>query len=365
MKNVFILFLLVLCVKGLFGQAPESFSYKASVVDDTGQPLANQTVSFRFSIVKGGVVGDVVYGERHVVSTNLYGLVNLAIGNGTILSGNFETIDWGADSYFLKVELDTAGGTFYVDMGTTQFLSVPYALHAKTSEDSFSGDYNDLANKPITDGSETKIEAGVNIIVHGIGTNSDPYTISSETHVIAGDNILVDGSGTDTNPYIINERIHQTGDFYGGGIVFYVYDNGRHGLIAATRDQDPAIGWSNGVMRYTNTTGDGVGSGDMNTNMIIALQTNDNQYGNFAAKVCADYSVTVNGVTYGDWYLPSKNELDLLFLQMSVVGGFTSEYYWSSTEFSSISAWCQNWYNGLQFNMNKSSKYGVRAIRAF
>ena len=103
----------------------------------------------------------------------------------------------------------------------------------------------------------------------------------------------------------------------------------------------------------------------MNTMLIIALQTNDDQTGNFAAKVCEDYSMTIDGVTYGDWYLPSKHELDLLFSRKNLVGGFVGNYYWSSTEFSSVSAWCQNFSTGIQYNLNKNTPYGVRAIRAF
>jgi hypothetical protein len=103
----------------------------------------------------------------------------------------------------------------------------------------------------------------------------------------------------------------------------------------------------------------------MNTMLIIALQTNDNPVGVFAAKVCADYSVTVDGVTYGDWYLPSKHELTLLFYQKDNVGSFANNYYWSSTEFSSLTAWCQNFSNGISNNQNKSLPYTVRAIRSF
>jgi hypothetical protein len=309
------------------------------VRDAVGNPLVTQAVSFRFTIIKGTPIGADVFQEIHNVTTDDFGAVSLVINNGTGKVGVFENIDWGADSYFLKVELDKTGGSSYTDMGTTQLLSVPYALYSKTAANGFSGDYNDLINKPITNGSETRITYG--------------------------NNLTVTGSGTIEDPYIINERIHFVGESYGGGIVFYVYDNGRHGLIVAITDQDPGIEWYNGTKRYTNTTGDGVGAGAMNTTLIIALQTNDNQTGNFAAKACADYSVTVNGITYGDWYLPSKHELDLLFLQMNVVGGFGSEYYWSSTELSSISAWCQSFINGRQYNLNKSYPYGVRAIRAF
>ena len=91
----------------------------------------------------------------------------------------------------------------------------------------------------------------------------------------------------------------------------------------------------------------------------------DNQTGNFAAKVCADYSVTVGGVTYGDWYLPSKYELNLLYLQKTAVGGFASAYYWSSGENGSHIAWLQTFANGSQTTSSKGSPYYVRAIRAF
>ena len=365
MKKLLFSFLIVIGSISLYSQAPEGFSYHAIVNNNAGDPVVSQAVSFRFNILKGSPLGSVVYGEKHDVITDQFGAVSLIIGNGTYKTGDFVTIDWGADSYFINISIDTTGGTFYTDMGTMQFLSVPYALYANKAGNGFSGDYTDLTNKPITNGSETNLMPGVNITITGMGTINDPYKINSESKVTAGDNIKVTGSGTKDDPYIINERIHYAGESYGGGIVFYVYDSGRHGLIAATTDQDPGIEWYNGTKRYTNTTGDGVGAGSMNTNLIIALQTNDNQTGNFAAKVCADYSVTENGVKYGDWYLPSKFELAIMFTQKDAIGGFSVDYYWSSTEFSSISAWSQNFSDGIQYNLNKSLPYGVRAIRAF
>ncbi len=159
--------------------------------------------------------------------------------------------------------------------------------------------------------------------------------------------------------------VHSIGESYGGGIVFYVYDNGQHGLIAATADQSTGIQWYNGTYRYTGTTGDGLGAGAMNTAMIVATQMADNQTGNFAAKVCADYSVTVGGVTYGDWYLPSKYELNLLYLQKTVVGGFASGSYWSSSENGNIAAWYQGFGDGSQDYYGKNGPGYVRAVRAF
>jgi hypothetical protein len=103
----------------------------------------------------------------------------------------------------------------------------------------------------------------------------------------------------------------------------------------------------------------------MNTAMIIATQMADNQTGNFAAKVCADYSVTDGGVTYGDWYLPSKYELNLLYLQRTAVGGFASAYYWSSTEYPSNNrAWSYYFAYGYSGYDDKNNTYRVRAVRA-
>jgi hypothetical protein len=160
---------------------------------------------------------------------------------------------------------------------------------------------------------------------------------------------------------------HKIGDKYGGGIVFYVYDGGLHGLIAARTDQSTGIQWYNGVDKLTGTTGDGVNAGAMNTALIVGVQINNTPGGNFAAKVCADYSVKgADGVTYGDWYLPSKAELNLLYKQKNVVGGFDNgNPYWSSSETNSSLAWFQNFANGLQVHDAKYSARRVRAVRAF
>jgi hypothetical protein len=365
MKKILVSVFILTATLSLYSQAPEGFSYLATVRNDTGMVMINQPVTFRFRILKDCPVCTLVYEEIHYDTTNYNGSVSLIIGNGIDTTGSFAAINWGSGSYFLNVGLDTTGGVIFSDMGTSQFLSVPYSLYSKIAANGFSGNYNDLTHKPITNGSETKVNAGINITVTGIGTIANPYIINSETSISAGSNLTISGSGTKASPYLLDTKKHYIGESYGGGIVFYIYDNGLHGLIAAGADQDPGISWYNGTKRYTNTTGDGAGAGEMNTMLIIALQTNDNQLGNFAAKVCADYSVASNGIVYGDWYLPSKLELNLMYFQKDLIGGFTSSYYWSSTEFSSITAWSQNFANGIQNNMNKSNPYAIRAIRAF
>jgi phage antirepressor YoqD-like protein len=163
----------------------------------------------------------------------------------------------------------------------------------------------------------------------------------------------------------IGVTVHAIGDSYGGGIIFWLDATEQHGLIAATADQSAGMIWNNGTFRYTGTTGDGLFAGAMNTAMIVATQIADNQTGNFAAKVCADYSVIVEGVTYGDWYLPSQHELILLGRQKAVVGGFANDFYWSSREYNDGYAWTLNFDGLLQFENSKLNTYRVRAIRSF
>ena len=116
-----------------FGQAPEGFKYQAVVRDAGNTILNNQAVGLRMTIQQGSIGGTTVYSETFAPTTNAYGLVNLEIGNGTAVSGTFSNIDWSTGPYFMETAVDVAGGTNYSVMGTSQLMSVPYALYAKTS----------------------------------------------------------------------------------------------------------------------------------------------------------------------------------------------------------------------------------------
>ncbi len=119
-----------------FAQSPKSFKYQAVVRDNSGTLLANHIVNFRISLLKGSSTGTAVYVETQKDTTNQFGLANLKIGSGTLVSGNFANINWGGDTYFVKIELDPNGLTSFQLMGTSQLLSVPYALFAeKTGDD--------------------------------------------------------------------------------------------------------------------------------------------------------------------------------------------------------------------------------------
>ncbi|MEM7035927.1 MAG: hypothetical protein AAF570_03035 [Bacteroidota bacterium] len=118
----------------LYGQAPDAVNYQAVVRDAGGTVLPNQAVSFQLSVLETSAAGTAVYTEQHNVTTNDFGLANLVLGQGSAVLGTFSSIDWGNDAHFLQVELDENGGTNYQTMGTTELVSVPYALHARTVE---------------------------------------------------------------------------------------------------------------------------------------------------------------------------------------------------------------------------------------
>ena len=147
-KLTFLIILWVAAALMASAQSPQAFKYQAVVRNASGDIIANQQVRFKISILQGEAPATAIYSEIHLLGTNAFGLVNLEIGTGTAPTGNFSTIDWGSAAHHIKLEMDATGGENFVEMGISPLLSVPYALHAKTAENGFSGDYNDLINQP-------------------------------------------------------------------------------------------------------------------------------------------------------------------------------------------------------------------------
>ena len=166
------------------------------------------------------------------------------------------------------------------------------------------------------------------------------------------------------------------GDFYQGGVVFYIFVDGdtgyvageTHGLIAAVQDQSSGIRWYNGINVTTGATGTAIGTGSANTDAIINVQ------GATETSYAAGLARAYTGGGYTDWFLPSKDELNKMYLNRATINttaasnsgsDFGSSYYWSSTENDNDNAWMQRFIDGFQTNFSKSATRDVRAVRAF
>jgi len=180
---------LLLCT-GILAQSPQKMSYQAIVRNAAGKLVQSANVSIRITILQGSATGTPVYTETHNTATNINGLVSIEIGSLTG-TGSFADINWAEGPFFLQTETDPSGGSNYNITGISQLLSVPYALYSEKAGNGFSGDYNDLINKPITDGSETKVQAGMKITVTGNGTIATPYVINTPENTRPPDNKIV------------------------------------------------------------------------------------------------------------------------------------------------------------------------------
>jgi len=170
---------------------------------------------------------------------------------------------------------------------------------------------------------------------------------------------------------------YSVGDFAHGGIVFYVEPCGTKGLVCAKEDQSTGVRWYAGTYGNTQAKGDGPYSGKANTSIIIAAQVaigDDNLP--YAARICNELQITEGGTTYGDWYLPSKEELNLMYQNKATIdatattnggSGFVSAFYWSSTEIDNYYVW-EQYFGGSGSQYDEEKYYDdrhVRAIRAF
>jgi len=213
----------------VWAQSPEKLSYQSVVRDAEAELIVDQTVGVQISILEGDINGAPVYVETHTPLTNANGLLSLEIGEGVIVNGDFATIDWADGSYFIKIETDPSGEENYTISGTSQLMSVPYALHANTADSlvggvgisetdpvfttslafginesdidawnlHFSGDYEDLSNAP----------ENVSVFINDAGyltaaDNTDP-SASNELQVlsISNDTLFLSDGGFVKIPY--------------------------------------------------------------------------------------------------------------------------------------------------------------------
>jgi len=389
---VFVIFYIInSTIYSSIAQSPERFSYQAIIRNTTNNIVSNQPVRIRISILQSSAAGASVYTETHTPTTDVNGLVTLEIGSVVVPDfGVFAGINWSAGPYFLKTEIDPAGGTSYTITGTSQFLSVPYALYAKTA------DYNNLSNKPVLDGSETKVVAGTSISVTGSGTIASPYQGSFHTQSLteeqrddiisptAGQFIWCNNCGPSGETQVFNGTIWTNltggttappfppalGELYLGGVIAYLFVPGdlgyvvgeTHGIIAALSDQSTGAEWGC-TMGIPGADAQDIGTGAQNT---IDIVNNCAEAGR-AARICSEYinSNTGTGV-FSDWFLPSNKELEKLYLNRAAIGNFNlTKSYWSSTEVLAAKAMSYHFGSAANQAVVKDELYNVRAIRYF
>ena len=414
MKRIFTIIAAVLLTASAFAQSPERMSYQAVIRNSSDQLVTSQQIGIQISILQGSTDGTAVYVETQTSTTNANGLISIEIGTGTT-TDDFSAIDWESGLYFIKIETDPTGSTNYTITGTSQLLSVPYALHAKTAEsvttititgnetafdswdkneaDDFDGQYSSLTGTPanvseftndagylttfsevdgsITNEIQTISRAGLTVTLTDGGTYQDSI------------NTYTAGTGIDITNNVISttgSSGHYVGELYGGGIIFWVTSDGQHGLIASLDDLDGGSGvaWSATQSTEIGASAQNFYDGASNTAAIV---TQDNTTG-YAATLCDSYS----NDGFSDWYLPSHSELELLGDTRVAINNILANdgnsatnglnlsnsspygYYWSSTEYSNNDAWnMEICYGEMDAgdDYGKDATYRVRAVRAF
>ena len=312
MKKLVTFFALLFFIT-IFAQAPQGFNYQATVRNTSGALIVNQNVYFKFNVMLNSQTSVPVFTETHYVPTDDLGQVNLVIGTGTATTGNFSSINWGNGTYYLGIELNTGSG--YVAMGTTQLLSVPYALYANSA------------------GSTTGNSAGFN---------------------------------------------HYIGELFGGGIVVSVWKDAtgiEHGLIASLTDLSSGIQWITPAFQGTliGPTAQSPQDGFANTNALVALAGAGTTY---AAGLCKAYNAGGFNDWYLPAINELKQIHNSLQIVNNVLGEnrfpFSADegvaIYCSSTEDNNNGyggrIWCQDLLGGGTLKINDFN-FAVRAVRKF
>ena len=309
MKKLFTLFALAITLIAT-AQSPQGFNYQATVRNTAGQLLLNQSVSFKFSILQNSDTGTVVYSENQTANTDDLGHIALVVGQGTATIGTFSSINWANGTYYLGIELNTGSG--YVAMGTTQLLSVPYALHANTATS--------------TTG------------------NTGGFT-------------------------------HYIGELFGGGIVVSVWKDAQgveHGLIASLTNLSAGIQWTTPAFQNTliGPTAQSAINGLANTNAIVAQAGAGTTY---AAGLCKAYNAGGFTDWYlpATWELNQCYNAAMIVNELlGNTNGFQfsnsdTSYYWGSTEGFNSFARVQYFANGSPDGNGKGNDSAVRAVRRF
>ncbi|MDA3812942.1 MAG: DUF1566 domain-containing protein [Candidatus Cloacimonetes bacterium] len=245
------------------------------------------------------------------------------------------------------------------------------------THDTLAGTYNGNLSLEVRNGTTSYLKAITMRSSGNVGIgNEDPsekLSVSGMVESTTGGFKFPDG--TIQTAAATGSATYSIGDFAQAGIVFWLDETGEHGLVCAKTDQSAGVRWHAGTLGDTQAKGDGPYAGEANTAIIIAAQVAIGDDGaTYAARICNELQITEGGKTYGDWYLPSKEELNLMYQNIITInttatanGGsaFAAGLYWSSTQHGGADAWAVYFPNGLSYYYPKHTICSVRAIRSF
>ena len=391
-KSIFSIFIFKIILLSSFGQSPESFSYQA-VARNSGVIIANQTLGFRVKILQGSPSGPSIYTEYFTPTTNAYGLVNLEIGTGAS-SYDFSAINWGNGSFFIETSIDFSGGFSYAVMGTSQLLSVPYALYSKFSENIINDLVDDADSDPNNEIQAVKFVNDTLYLTNGGQVYLGAYAID-----------LVDDADSDPSNEIqavsfVNDTLYLSngGQVYLGAYTIDLVDDA---------DSDPnneielPSGGDNGQVLQTDGSGNYVWTGKLDSTAIanmgfvaektysiglypemggyvfwvstdgkhgLVSETQDQPQGTWWSTqyiISIPSSHSTDGQRYRDWRLPTLYELDEMYLLRTAIGGFSPLKYHASDENDHPDAGVVDFSNGSHRTPLKYLTHQIRSVREF
>jgi len=279
----------------VFAQAPQAFSYQAIAANANGTPVANGTVAVRISVLDNSATGTVLYTETHSKQTNAQGLFNLNIGQGSPTAGTFSGINWGQNAKYVKVELDPAGGTNYVNVGTNQLMSVPYALYADKTNPS---NISTTVKSTDKEGEITVVYTSTNAYGFYKGNTSGGYWVSEQLSgtplgaVASGDGIVVYTTtnaygfykGNTSGGYWVSEQLSGTaiGALASDSCIVVYTNTNAYGFYKGKT--------SGGYWVSEQLSGTPIGSG--NSKNTVVVYTNSNAYGFYKGNTSGGYWVS-------------------------------------------------------------------------